>query len=481
MKTLASTQCSIAWLALSGALFASQTQFQVTITELPLLPGGTYSSAYAINDTGKIVGVANDSTGTLHTVQWENGQISILPVYSGSAVSVPSDINDAGEISGTLAVGGQNAGIYWDTQPNAFPLPGLPGVVGSFVSARAINASGQIAGRAQEGGPTLAGHAVVWLANTFQTDLGFMGGGAYSDAYDINDAGAVVGVAGVANTNLHAFLWQNGQFTDLSTWSGAGPFTKAFGINNHGVIVGLNANVAAYWQNGAVHSLPMPAGISAFTPAIDINDAGDKIATGMKLFPNEVGVLWRNGTPIDLGTLPGGNISRARRINEAGVIVGEAQSASLYFRAVMWTVTEVPSTYCTAKTNSQGCVPSIASSGLPSASNASNFVVTASNVLNRQNGMFFYGYSQQVAPFQGGFMCMSNPIRRTPIQNSSGSASPVVDCSGAYVLDFNAWIQSGADLTLGVGRAVNGQFWSRDAASPSTTGLTNAIHFVIGS
>lgn len=138
------------------------------------------------------------------------------------------------------------------------------------------------------------------------------------------------------------------------------------------------------------------------------------------------------------------------------------------------------STYCTAKTNSLGCVPAIAASGAPSASNAGSFVISASNVLNRQNGIFFYGYAQQIAPFQGGFKCMAAPAKRTPIQNSGGSAFPVLDCSGTYVFDFNAWIQAGVDSALVFGQEIDGQFWSRDAASASTTGLTNALHFVIG-
>ncbi len=138
------------------------------------------------------------------------------------------------------------------------------------------------------------------------------------------------------------------------------------------------------------------------------------------------------------------------------------------------------STYCTAKVNSQGCTPAIAASGVPSASSGAPFTVSASNVLNRQNGIFFYGYAQQIAPFQGGFKCMSNPVKRTPVQNSAGSPQPTVDCSGVYSIDFNAWVQTGIDPVLAAGVEINGQFWSRDSGSASTTGLTDAVHFVIG-
>jgi hypothetical protein len=139
------------------------------------------------------------------------------------------------------------------------------------------------------------------------------------------------------------------------------------------------------------------------------------------------------------------------------------------------------STYCTAKTNSLGCVPAIGAIGSASVSSAAPFNVTASNVLNQKTGLLFYGYSQQTSPFQGGFKCMSNPTHRTPTQSSNGSPSPANDCSGVFGIDFNAWIQSGADPLLVVGQEVDAQFWSRDPASASTTGLTDAIRFVIGS
>lgn len=318
------------------------TQWQVTITDLGVFPGNLGSQGFAINDTGKIVGTSSAGVGS-YTVQWINGVISAIPVYSESGTSRPEDMNDQGEIAGTLVISSLNyQGIYWDGQNNPHPLAGLPGASTSQVVTHAINASGHIAGRADAGPPGNAGHAAVWNKSTFETDLGFMSGGSYSEAYDINDAGDVVGAAGIANGSLHAFLWKNGQFTDLATWGGSlASASVAYAMNNNGVIVGKRANVATRWANGAFQALPMPAGVSAFTAAVDVNDAGDIIATGSKGYPLEVGVLWRNGEPIDLGTLPGGNISRAARINQAGDIVGEAKAADGFFHAVKWTVTRV--------------------------------------------------------------------------------------------------------------------------------------------
>ena len=55
-------------------------------------------------------------------------------------------------------------------------------------------------------------------------------------------------------------------------------------------------------------------------------------------------------------------------------------------------------------------------------------------------------------PFLGGTPCLQQPLRRTNIQWSAGSAGGV-DCTGAYTLDFNAWIAGGNDPYLDVGGA----------------------------
>ncbi len=439
MDTRTWTRSAIALLALASAARAQQ----ITLTELPLLPGGTYASAYAINDTGKIVGVANDATGAYKNVQWLNGQISIIPEFTGGAgLSVPEDLNDAGDSAGHQHVYGSiNYAVWWDSLNNPSALPGIPG--GSTASnwAHAINGMGQIVGYSQEGAPNNRAHAVVWLQGAVQIDLGFMGGGTYSEAYGINDLGAVVGAGSTASASLHAFLWQNGQYTDLSTWTGGGVASKAYAINNQGDIVGLNANVASLWRNGAVQALPMPPGISAYTPAIDINDAGDIIATGSKGYPIEVGVLWHNGIAIDLGTLPGGTISRARRINAAGEIVGEAQSASGYFHAVKWTTAPTSTPYCFGDgsgltcpcgnngTTGNGCANSLFGAGANLGATGRPNVVgddvrLAATGVTGAVAVFFQGATQTAATvIDDGIGCVGGPIIRLGSKAIAGNTS----------------------------------------------------------
>ncbi len=139
----------------------------------------------------------------------------------------------------------------------------------------------------------------------------------------------------------------------------------------------------------------------------------------------------------------------------------------------------VGSIYCSAKTNSLGCTPETAYTGVPSSTNAAPFEIRASRVLNNKNGLFFYGtHGPDALSFQGGTLCVKAPIKRTSVQNSNGDAPPN-DCSGNYAIDFNALIQSGGDPTLIAGAQVDGQWWARDPNDPFTTSLSNAIQFTI--
>jgi hypothetical protein len=134
------------------------------------------------------------------------------------------------------------------------------------------------------------------------------------------------------------------------------------------------------------------------------------------------------------------------------------------------------SVYCTSKVNSAGCTPSIGSTGSPSATAGSGFVVSTTNELDNKFGLYFYSKTgPNSSAFQGGFLCGMPPLTRTSILNSGGTPP----CNGMYSIDFNSYIASGKDPALVSGQSVWLQTWSRDPASPSTTNLSNAITFTI--
>lgn len=136
-----------------------------------------------------------------------------------------------------------------------------------------------------------------------------------------------------------------------------------------------------------------------------------------------------------------------------------------------------PTVYCTSKTNSLGCVPSISAAGSASVS-GSPFVIASSAQLNQRPGLLFYGFEAQSLPYQGGWLCVRAPVRRTPLLNSGGSTSGN-DCSGVYSFDFDAWIQSGVDPALTTGTIAYAQFWSRDPGVSFATVRSDALRFGI--
>jgi hypothetical protein len=129
--------------------------------------------------------------------------------------------------------------------------------------------------------------------------------------------------------------------------------------------------------------------------------------------------------------------------------------------------------YCTGKVNSLGCVPTIGWSGVPSVSAANGFLITCSNVIPDRNGQAFYGYAASAAPFQGGYLCIKPPFRRTYLQLSTGTSG----CDGAYSFDFNVWMASGVDPLLTAGTNIFARWWMRDPQASFTTGLSNALTF----
>ncbi len=157
-----------------------------------------------------------------------------------------------------------------------------------------------------------------------------------------------------------------------------------------------------------------------------------------------------------------------------------ASNSTSEFSACVPVLDQSVTVYCTAKVNSLGCLPQISSSGTVSMGDASPLVLMVQQVLNEKNGLFFYSKTgPDAAPFLGGILCGAAPLTRTLIQGSGGTPPPVSDCSGSYVLSFDAWFQSGLDPALTLGTPVHGQFYSRDPASSFGAGLSNAVSFVV--
>lgn len=214
------------------------------LTVLPSLPDGqNRAEARAISSTGQTVvgsaftgqsfsgpGVGAPAFPIFHAVAWQNGVIRDLGTLGGQAgeFGYATDVNDAGQIVGTSGL----RAFLW--QNNKMTALG-----GDQTSAEAINGRGDVAGADRD-------QAAVWVAGSGQRRLGKLNN-LPTHAWDINDAGAVVGEAaaagGATSAGSRAFLYvAGGRLTDLNRQIPANSgwvLNTAFGINNRGQIVGV--------------------------------------------------------------------------------------------------------------------------------------------------------------------------------------------------------------------------------------------------
>ncbi|MCC7014781.1 MAG: FG-GAP repeat protein [Planctomycetes bacterium] len=391
------------------------------------------------------------------------------------AVGAPQSTTNGTQYAGATYVFVRN-GSSWTQQQRIVPNAPFSYIYGSR-SGRAVALAGN---SLLIGAPTsfdlasntiLAGRVFEWVRSgpswsqvaeltpndapdgrQFGCSIGYDGSRAIIGAWSENDlpSGTSVGTAYV--------------FRRAAGWQQEAELPRA-GIDNgdnFGLSVDLDGARAVVGAQNAASS----AGTSTGTLRVFEFDGatwGEKLA----LAGSATAVGDKLGTAVALdGTML---IAGAPAASVPGLSSGEAY---------VWRIGAGPHAYCTAKTNSLGCVPAVGWSGSASASSAAAFSVSATQVLNQKLGLAFYGFAPTAAPFQGGFLCVEPPTRRRVSTNSGGSPLGS-DCSGSYSYEFNALIQSGSDPALTAGADLYVQFWYRDPASPSTTGLTNALHALI--
>ena len=130
-----------------------------------------------------------------------------------------------------------------------------------------------------------AKHAVVWSKGGV-TDIGNLGAEFWNTPTAINQAGTIVGFAGVvgdpdANT-LNAFIWTESDGMQLLPGLTGDVDIEAYGINNSGTVVGLSCDAAGVctavrWDDGVVTDLNSVKGTftDRLETAKDINDQGE--------------------------------------------------------------------------------------------------------------------------------------------------------------------------------------------------------------
>jgi probable HAF family extracellular repeat protein len=268
--------------------------------QLTPIPGSFI--AQGINAQGQVI--SGSPTGPSIVSEPDSGVEGM-----GSFRTVASDpsktflgINDGGQIVGETFSGHP----FFESGGK---LVGL-GLLGqSNGSANAINASGQIVGDYELGGPGAIPyrgtyHAFLSSGGSL-TDLGSLGGG-YSQASAINAAGQVIGVSTTASGAYHSFLYSDGKMVDLSNLGGATGVSVS-AINATGSMVGSlttadGASHAFLYSDGVMHDLnnllPLPTGWNLIG-AGGITDAGQIIGEASDPSGADHGFLL---TPVDMAS-----------------------------------------------------------------------------------------------------------------------------------------------------------------------------------
>jgi len=450
-------------------------------------------------DGGTIVGYDQNqthlwSTATPYWTSTLGGTGALQQTANGGAYA-SANVNDVNNNNYSTAARYVASTATWS------PLPGLGSSSGTSVStAYDISADGQtVVGLAWVTGGEA--HAFKWTPTGGTVDVGLWlpGQGWSSRANAVSADGNVI--VGRATQTQRAIRWAGGTGTYLGSLDPTNPIygpSDAAGVSGDGTYVCGNSYYRAYVWDAAHGFTDLGAigtpGFGNAGYAVAVSDDGGTVVgwSGANVF-NSQAIIWRRGMAQceslrdylwNLGVyqaynnwselkIASGVSADGLRITGWGVdLFGSAESFLVTLPPI------APEIYCTAKTNSLGCVPQIAYTGWASSSSASPFFINASQVLSNRNGLLFYGFAPAAAPFQGGFLCVTPPTLRTQTQNSFGTPL-VTDCTGTYTYDFDARIQSGFDPNLVTGAEVYAQYWMRDPGSTPTTGLTDAVHFRI--
>ncbi len=287
--------------------------------------GGGVSRAYAINEAGFIVGGV-DGNGIAATWTGPNA----FDVVGPGIFSQFLDVNDQGEAVGYFNTGGAIHAMRWTEAGGIQDIGTLR--PGSYTYAHGINNLGQIVGNDQQGGQ----RPYLWSPSTGMTALTILPGAINGIAFDINDAGMVVGESHGATGINNAVLWTtSGAVSALGSLGGT--VSTAYGINSSGQVVGWSTladgqRQAYIWSQatGMVDLNTWGTPCAGASEAESINDAGVVVGE-CEGRP----VIWTAAHGMqELGTPDGGSQGRAHDINSHGQIVGTFG----YIGAATWIV-----------------------------------------------------------------------------------------------------------------------------------------------
>ena len=218
--------------------------------------GGLNSRGFGITSTNIVVGDAVFVMSIMqvsHAAILKGGVAVDLGVLPGQAFSRANGINTGMQVvgySGLQRDGSESHAFLWSNQTGMIDIGTLGG---AYAQAYAINDAGYITGASQTQGmgPMLTTHAFIYRAPdapyrrySRMVDLGVLGG-VSSYGMAINSSNHVVGYSTITTNDerVHAFLHDGTKMIDLGSLGGIGnrwgsDMSVALGINNYDQVVG---------------------------------------------------------------------------------------------------------------------------------------------------------------------------------------------------------------------------------------------------
>ncbi len=238
----------------------------------------------------------------------------------GGRFSLAESVNNRGQVAGySLTRDGEGHGFVW----NGGKMTGTGTLGGIFSFADAVNSSGVAVGCSTRSEDDEYLHAFAWRDGKIVKIE--PKGEVASLAFGINDSGAMVGLTMDANEKVCGLI-RKGDAVRKFSFAGS-DFTVACAINAGGSVAGYGLSggkMQSFTMNeGKFRTLPGLRGEDCFAEAI--NERGD--AAGASFLDDSDtlhAVVWRDGKPNDLGTLPGLPDSLALAVNRDGAAVGGA-------------------------------------------------------------------------------------------------------------------------------------------------------------
>ncbi|GAA5152236.1 MULTISPECIES: hypothetical protein [Amycolatopsis] len=339
MKTLF-LALSLAVAAVPGVSAAATAP--ASVPGVALEPGNGASWASGLNERGEVLG-AHVVGADVHGYVWRKGVVTDLGTLPGGDYSLATAINESGDIagySGIYPLGPLHA-VLW----HHGTITDL-GTLGGNSFAAAINDRGMIVGNSQPELHAPQFRAVTWYRGVM-TVLPALAGAEYDNPGFVNDRGDVAGYSSLG-TGVHAVLWTGGRVVDL----GPGRVTAldeqgrvlvdgtdeqgqvSRFLWDHGRRIALPTGVTGLGERGEIFGTYQPSGASSEhgflwyqDRFVDLGNFVPSAAHGfgpvLGSVPGSGAALWYRGRTTALLPVPDRGDARPMFVNGSGLVVGD--------------------------------------------------------------------------------------------------------------------------------------------------------------